>query len=215
MSTWGGSDVVDTKMKMLSPYELQAGVTAPTTYGSMTDESGNLKQQFQVNPYSGEAMQMLKQNAMGSQPSAWAQMQTQAQQQMQGQASDQATRQQMQAQQNGMSNLSRMGGATGGAQALLARSGARDELNAQQGVAQQGIQSRLNINAGDAQQKQGTLANLGNAELQSNQLNQQTQFQNNQGQNMFDVNRYNQQLQAWGATQTANATRAAGHGGKK
>jgi len=199
----------------LSPYEELAGVTTGQYFNSATGDDGQLKQGFRVDPYNGDALQMIKQQAMSQGPSAWAQMQTQAQQQMQNQASDQAMKQGMQAQSGALSNLARQGGAGGGAAALLARSGAREQFGAQQGIAQQGIQSKLGINATDAQNKQTLLGKLGDVETGANAANAQTQKENLLARNAFDVNRYNQQMAAWGAKETAQGMRSAGGGGKK
>lgn len=218
MSKPGASDVFTPEQfnaNRLSPYEQAAGVTAGTKFKGATDENGTLLQQYQVDPYSGEALQQIKAQAMSTGPSAWAQMQTQAQQQMQNQASDQAMKQGMQSQSGAMSSLARQGGAGGGASALLARSGMRDQLNAQQGVAQQGMQAKLGINATDAQTKQTLLGKLGDAETSANAANVDTQKSNLLASNAFDVNRYNQQMSAWAAKESANGVARAGSGGKK
>jgi len=197
-----------------TPYEKAAGVNPPT-FLSTTDPTGNLKDQFKLDPYSGEALQALKSQAFAQGDSPWAQMQKTQQQLEQQGASDTATKRAMQASSGALSNLARTGGATGGAAALMARQGARDALGAQQDISRQGVMQRLGINQQDLDRKNSLLGKFGDMENQANQTNINQASNSMTLQNAFNTNRYNQQMAAWGAKETANGMRSSGGGGKK
>ena len=87
--------------------------------------------------FSGAASQKLQQEALSTGPSDWAKNALAKQQFEEGQAAGSAGLQQQSAQSGAESNLMRLGGLSGGARTSLARSGAKDLLNAKQGVAGQ------------------------------------------------------------------------------
>lgn len=199
----------------LSPYELAAGVTAPTRYEGITGTDGNLKGQFRIDPYAGRAMQELQGQAFGQGPSAWAGMQTQAQQLEQQKAMNDAAKSGQQAMSTARSGLARTGGVTGGASALLAKSGMRDQMMAKQDIAGQGVGQRLNIGQQDLERKTQLLGKFGDMENQANITNVSNAQQDITRRSAFDANRYNQQMSAWGAKETAQGMRASGGGGGK
>lgn len=194
--------------------EKQAGVTPPGYQGT-TDKAGNLLNQYALNPYSGQAEKTLQTMGNSVGPSAMAQ------EQLRQQALDEAKQrgatglQGQQAQDSAMAQLSRLGGLSGGARTSLARSGARDLLNAQQGVSAAGATARYGITDADNARKFGILGNEASTENQAAQQNIGTSVTGLQNRAQFDANRYNQQMQAWASKQSADATRAAGGGGGK
>lgn len=197
-------------------FERRAGVTPPSYEGTRDVKTGELLGQYKFDPYGGEALKALKEQAFSQGESPWAKMQLQKQQMEQQNARGAAGRQAMQASAQAQSGLARMGGLGGGARALLAKQGARDALMAQQGVSREGMGQRLGIQAEDLNRKQGLLSQFGNTEVQGQQFNIGQSTGDIKNRAMFDANRYNQQMQAWGAQQSANAQRAAaGGGGKK
>lgn len=198
-----------------SANEQKAGVNPPGYEGTRDVKTGQLLDQYKTNPYGGEALQALKQQAFAEGMSPWAQAQMKSQALQQQDAKSQAMRQQMTAQSGAQSQIARSGGLTGGASALLVRQGARDLLNSQQGISRAGMGQRLGIEQQDIDRKNQLLGTFGDLENQANQsnLNQATGDINRKA--MFDMERYRQQMQAWGAQQSADATRAAGGGGGK
>lgn len=198
--------------------EIQAGVIPPGYSGLVNPKTGELLDQYKYNPFTGEAAQRLRGEALGTGPSEFAKAQLAAQKYDQQRAMNQAGLQQQAAQSGAMSNLARMGGLGGGARTSLARSGARDLLAAQQGVGAQGIQSRFGINANDLQRRQELLGQTAALEQGSQLQNIGTTKEDLLARNAFNTNRYNQQMQQWAAGKSADAQAAAARssgGGKK
>lgn len=198
----------------LSNAEIMAGVTPPS-YEGYRNADGTLKSAFTFDPTQSSAFNTINQNANSAGPSQWAQMQTQAQKLATNQQMDQAAKSSMQGQDMAASNLARVGGLGGGARTRLAMQGAKDLMMQRQGVDQTGQAAQLGIMSQDAQNKQQMLNNVAQTQLGSQQQNLSTAAGDVTNKAQFDANRYNQQMQAWGSQQTANATRAAGSGGGK
>lgn len=196
-----------------STFEQQAGVLPPGFSGVTNAQTGQLLDQYKINPFAGAAGQKLQQEALSTGPSDWAKNALAQQGQEEKTARGNAGLQEQQAQDTAQSQLMRQGGLGGGARTSLARSGARDQLMANQGVANQGIMQRYGINDTDTQRRQALLGTTADAEMQAQQANVGTQTGALSAKATFDANRYNQQMQAWAAKQGADATRAAGSGG--
>lgn len=196
-------------------FERQAGVTPPGYEGTRDVKTGKLLSDYKIDPYSGEATQLLKKQAFSEGLSPWAEQQLKSQKLMQQDQAGLAGRQAMQAQRGAQQQLATSGGLRGGAAALLARQGQRDLLNAQQGISRGGMGQRLGIEQQDLEKKQALLGGFSDKESGAQQANigQATGDINRKA--MFDMERYKQQMQAWGAKQSADATRSAGGGGKK
>jgi hypothetical protein len=200
-----------------SDQEKAAGILPPG-YNGMTDtKTGQLLDQYKINPFAGEASQRLRQEALSTGPSAWANNALKKQGFEESGARSAAALQQQQGQSNAMSQLMRQGGLGGGARTSLARSGARDALMASQGVGSQGILQRYGINDTDTKRRQELLGQNADVERQADLQNINTASGELKNRATFDANRYNQQMGAWAAKQSADATRAAGRsgGGKK
>lgn len=201
-----------------SSFESQAGVTPPGYEGTRDIATGQLIDQYKINPFAGEASQKLRSQALGTGPTEWAQDLLGKQALEESNARGAAGLQQQQAQSQAQAELARFGGIGGGARTSLARSGARDLLNARQSVGNQGALARAGITANDAQLRQQLLGTTADVERQGDLQNIQTAEGDINRRALFDSNRYNQQMAAWGAKQSADATRAAGSsggGGKK
>lgn len=199
-----------------SPYEKAAGVRPPGFRGLTDIGTGELLDRYKVNPFAGEASQKLKSEALGQGPSPWALMALQQQKMEESQARGSAGLQAQTAQAQGQSQLARSGGIGSGARTSLARSGMRDQLLAQQGISQQGAMARYGINTTDQQRRQQLLGQTADVE-RAGDVNTQQQYLNDlAAKAKFESNRYNQQMTAYGAAQTAEATRNnSGGGGKK
>ena len=198
-----------------SQYENQAGVTPPAYEGTRDVRTGELLDQYKQDPYKGDALQALKGQAFSSGLSPWAQVQMSQQKQEQGNAADAASKNQMQAQSGAQTQMARQGGLTGGAAALLARGGQRDLMNAQQGVSNAGASQRLGIQSADAQNKNALLGKFGDMENQANTANIAAATGDINRLGIFNANRYNAQMQAWGADKSASAQVSASRGGGK
>lgn len=202
-----------------SSFEQQAGVTPPSFEGLRDVRTGKLLSDYTINPFAGEASQRIRSEALGSGPTSWAQQQLTAQGLEESKARGAAGLQQQQAQGQAQSELARFGGIGSGARTSLARSGARDLLAARQNVGMGGAQARAGIGANDAQLKQQLLGTTADVERQGDLTNLNTNMQDMSAKAQFGANRYNQQMSAWAAKQSADATRAAAaaqnRGGKK
>lgn len=192
--------------------EKSAGVTPPGWQGMTDLQTGQLLDQYKINPFAGAASQKVRDMALSTGPTDYAKAALGQQQFEEAQARGNVGLQQQQQNSAALANLSRMGGLGGGARTSLARSGARDALMAAQGVGAQGVMSRANIAQNDAQLKQQLLGTTADVERAGDTANIDTLKANLQAKAGFDANRYNQQMQAWAAKQQADATRAAGGG---
>ena len=198
-----------------SDAEKKAGVNALEFEGVKDIRTGELLDQYKVDPFKGEASQRLKAEALGTGPSDWAKAALDRQKFEEGQGASRAGLQQQTAQSSAQSQLMRQGGLGSGGRLSLARSGARDALMAQQNNAAQGIQQRFGINETDATRRQSLLGQTADVERGADVANIATQKEGLGAQAQFDANRYNAQMEAWGASEAAKAQRAAGGGGGK
>lgn len=193
-----------------SKYEREAGVTPPGFEGFRNRDTRELLSEFKINPFTGEASQKLRAEALGTGPSELANLQLQRQGAEEAKMRSNIGLKSQAEQSNAMSNLMRTGGLGGGARTSLARSGMRDALMAKQGVASDGVMSRFGINESDMQRRQQLLGQTADVERQADMANIDTLKGDVQRRTEFDGNRYKELMGAWGAEQTANATRAAG-----
>jgi len=194
-------------------FERQAGVTPPGWAGMRDVKTGQLLDQYKIDPFAGEASQKIRAEALGTGPSEWAKNALGKQQFEQGQQMGAAGLQSQQAQSQARASLMQQGGLGGGARTSLARSGARDQLMAQQGVGQAGALARFGINDTDANRRQELLGTTADVERGGALQNLGTTRADLENRAKFDANRYNEQMKAWGTKQSADATRAAGRSG--
>jgi len=200
-----------------SEIEKRSMIKAPT-YESLRDpETGELQSQYAYDPSKSEAYGVLRDQAMAAPgESPWAKMQMEKQQLSEQGALDNTATSSAQAVAQAQSNLARMGGLGGGARTRLASQGAKDSMLAQQGTRRAGIEQRLGIGEADIGRQQDMLGRLADEQLGGQKLNLGSLTGDVKDQAKFDLNRYEQQMGAWGAEQTANAQRAAAKkGGKK
>lgn len=197
-------------------FERQAGVVSPA-YQSLIDANGNLKSSYSVDPTKSAAFNQMAQTAESSSLSPWAQMQMQ-----QNTLATQTQRDQANAQSQGgtdqaMQHLMSTGGGTNsGAAAFLANQGSKNALMANQNIGAQSQQNALGIQGTDAQNKQAMLGQVASTETAAQSANAASAISDTSNANIFNSNRYNQQMAAWGAQQTANAqAAAANNSGKK
>lgn len=189
--------------------EKRAGVLPPSYEGMRDIRTGELLSPFKTDVYKGEALQALKQQAFAQGESPWAAMQLQGQKMEEAAARDKAVKNQMQASSMAQSQLARSGGLSGGARALLARQSLRDLLSSNQDIARAGGGQRLDIQKQDLARKEGLLGKFGDLETgaQASDIGRLTGDVSQRA--AFDTNRYNQQMGAWGASQSAQAQRDA------
>lgn len=186
-------------------------------FTSMIDsETGLLGPQYQLG---GElntgALDRMRQDASRDpgQASMWRQLQ---QQKLEGQAGQAAAGAQAQTQ-NAMSNLAMRGGLRSGTAERLAGQGAQRAAQAQQKVLGQG----LNLDVADEQNRLQQLGAVNQANLQQAQFQRAGDQFNIQGalnetlqRRAADINAFNEEMRAWAAERTAQATPSGG-GGKK
>lgn len=176
-------------------------------FKSMVDPStGFLDPKYQLkNDLDTQALDKIQEQALSEGPSKWAQMaeakgKSDAAAQSQGAIADAASR------------LSMKGGLSSGAQERLAMGGAANALKAQQDVG-------ANIGLQDEQMKQAALASLPGMQIQKSQFGQGVNQYNignvlsqNQAEQNAALERYKNDMAAYGAKKSALATAM---GGKK
>lgn len=197
--------------------EKRAGITPPSLEGYRDLETGQLLDQYKFDPYKGEAVQKLREQAFAEGDSPWAKLQQQKLALEQSGLMDSAAKQQLQGMSQGQAALAMSGGLSSGARERLARGGARDLMMARQGISRQGAQGRMGIQEQDLARKQGMLSDFANSEQRAQEMNLGALKEDVNRRAMFEGNRYNQGMQAWAAGQSADAQRAAARrsGGKK
>jgi hypothetical protein len=199
-----------------SNQEKKAGIVPVGYEGVRNRDTGELLAPYKTDPYAGEALQALKTQAFAEGDSPWAKMQLQKQEMEQSKSMNDAAAAQAQGIAQAQSGLMRQGGLSSGARTSLAKQGARDLMMARQGVAGQGAAQRLDIQEQDLGRKQDLLGKFGAAETQANQANIGALTGDITRRGTFDMERYKQQMAAYGAEKGAEAQRAAaGAGGKK
>jgi hypothetical protein len=196
--------------------EQRAGINPADYEGVRNVQTGELLSQYAFDPTKSEAFSRQRAQALEQGPSEWAKLQTQRQQMEEQNQRDLANKQAQQGISQATSALARMGGLGGGARNRMAMQGAREMMMQNQGISRQGMADRLGISSQDEQTRQNLLNQVAGTELQGQQTNLGTLGTDITRKAAFDANRYNQQMAAWGAKQTADAQRAAaGGGGKK
>lgn len=199
----------------LSAQERAAGVTPVGFEGIRDRKTGELLQQFKLDPYQGRASQALSEQAFAQGESPWLKMQKEKLALQQGQAVDQAAKSQAQAMAQAQSQLMRQGGLGGGARARMAMQTARDAALAQQQVRARGMEQGLGLEESDLNRKQDLLGRFAQSEQQAQQQNVGQLIGDVGRSTEFDMKRYGEQMAAYGAQQTAAAQRAAAGGGGK
>lgn len=196
--------------------EQRAGINPADYEGVRNVQTGELLSQYAFDPTKSEAFSRQRAQALDQGPSEWAKLQTQRQQMEEQNQRDIANKQAQQGISQATSSLARMGGMGGGARNRMALQGAKDLMFQGQNISRQGMADRMGIATQDEQTRQNLLNQVSGTELQGQQTNLATLGTDITRKAAFDANRYNQQMSAWGAKQTADAQRAAsGGGGKK
>ena len=194
-------------------------------YESLLDpETGLLKSQYilkDVDKSTLEGYNAIKQRALGTQPSAWAQLTLDKAKQDAMQQKDSAARQAMSGQNQAFTDLAARGGLSSGARERVTRSGARDLMSARQGVESQANTNRFNILTEDEKQRMALLPQFADAEGKLAMNSQNTQKMNIMG--ALDEKRakdsqalqvYQEQMKKWASEREAQATESQGGGGK-
>lgn len=201
-----------------SSQERSAGVSPLSLEGYRDMNTGELLSQYKFDPYQGEAVGKLREQAFAEGDSPWAQLQQQKLQLEQSGLMDDASKQQMQAAAQNQAQLAMSGGLSGGARERMARMGARDLMMARQGVSRMGAQGRMGIQESDLARKQGLLSDFANSEQKAQEMNLGSLKEDVNRKAIFEGERYKSQMSAWAAKQSADAQRAAASksgGGKK
>lgn len=202
-------------------------------WNSLLDGSGNLQDKYKLNAQPDvqidpRAMDAIRQSALRTGPSAWANMAMEKQKLEELSMMDKARQQSAGAQAQNLNALMMRGGLSGGARERMARAASRDQAMGAQGVYRQGQMDRMGINLQDEQNRRQDLNQVANldfqkANLDSNNrayrtqvdtMNLQSLLKENEAKRMWDANQYNEKMRAWAAGKQADAQREAGGGGK-
>lgn len=196
-------------------YERAAG-TLPPAYQSFLDANGNLKSSYTVDPNQSAAFKQLNDIASSSELTPWAKLQLQSNDLSTLNQRDASNRQTQGATNQALQQMMATGGGTSsGASAFLAAQGAKNAVNANQAIGNQAALSALGIQSTDAQTKQSLLGKVADAQTSAQSANAQAAMNDTLAANTFNANRYNQQMQAYGAAQTAGAQVQAAKSSKK
>jgi hypothetical protein len=219
-------------------YDAQGRPIAPEWQGIAGDD-GLLKDTYRMKDWQNVsadrgALNALKGEALRDpkQASQWAQMMLDKQAMEQSAAMDQAARGGQNALLAAQSELAQSGGLSEGSRERMAQRAFREGLLAKQGANRQGALDRMNIGLQDEEKRLGLLNQVQGLENQQADIafkNQEAQgkvdtfnlgkqFDDLTQRRMFDTNRYNQAMSAWGAGKSADAQAAAARssgGGKK
>lgn len=176
-------------------------------YTSQLDPAtGMLKAPYTFDPTKSEAYGKIRERAMGTGPSAWANLMTQKLGVEQAGLQDRAAQQQAGAQAGAQSQLAMRGGLGGGARTRLAAQGARDLMMAGQGIARQGAQGRMNILTQDEAERQNLLGKVADTELQTQKGNIASALDEQRRTEAAKQAKYQEQMKSWGAERQAQVT---------
>lgn len=206
-------------------------------FTSNVDELNNRLSGINLNT---DALKKLREIGLSEGPSKWADLQTQSQKQQEMNAATNAATGNRGATAAGLGNLARSGGLSSGARERLQEQGSRDLAMGQQNIANQGIMARLGIASQDEQNKLGVLSALPGQEVQA----LQPQFQKasmwaqladseagrrqnldlantantlgvKQNEDAARLKKYEEDMKAYAADQSAKAQAQSGGGGGK
>lgn len=184
-------------------------------------ENGQLQGGAYLDPnqYRGNqgALNVLNQKATTQGNSPWMNMQLQKQGMEQQQAMGKMGAQANAANAQARAGLAMKGGLSGGAAERLARGGSQDLNASRQNVMSQGANQRLQLGIQDESNKNQLLGQAVGANQAQNaqnigigQFNTQNTLAENNANNAFQMNKYQEQMKAFGAGKTANATANSG-----
>lgn len=195
--------------------EARAGVN-PVPYEGVRDvKTGELLGQYRYDPYAGEASQALKQQAFAQGESPWAALQRQLLASQTAEARDTFNKENARNLSEAQSSLARFGGLSSGARNRAAMESIRAGQRGGQNLARNAVNQGLGIGAEDINRKQNLLGNFADLESKGQEFNINQLTGDLTRRSAFDSNRYNEQMRAWAAAQSANAQRQASGGGKK
>lgn len=164
-----------------------------------------------------QGMNQFSQEAMRKGPSAWAGLATQQQATEAQNARSRGAAEVAGQGATARSNLAMHGGLGGGAEERIAKSTGNNFMDMSQRVGQEQARNDMQIGMNDEQNRMQQLGMLPGMEMdkvklqgQANQFDTTNAMANNQSKNQFDIDRYHEQMAAWGAGKTADATRDAG-----
>lgn len=177
------------------------------------DKTGLLKDQYQVkNQYNDAGLKAMREGALRTGPSAWANMMNS---QLSSQLQDSRNLASQQAAANlanSRQSLAMRGGLRGGAMERLARGSMQDTMMQNQSITRQGVTGRQNIGLQDEQQRLGMLSQLPGQEMAAAQ-NSQNVSQYNIGEALrekrlkdaFNMEGYKERMRAYSSKQVADA----------
>lgn len=203
-------------------------------FNTLRDQSGllgnpNLRLQAGQDLHADKrGLEAFRERALGTGPSAWAQMAQQKQGLEESNLRNRAAAQSASGQAQARSQLASRGGFSGGAAERLAGQGSRDLMLQRQQVGNQGAQARANIGLEDEKTKNQFLSQLPGQEIaalqpefQNRQMNVDTSKYNIDSalkdkyqEDQWKKDKYSEDMKAWAATEQANAMMRAG-GGKQ
>jgi len=186
--------------------------------------SGELGQRLSGLNMDTRGLERIRRDALRKGASPWAGMMTNKSFAEEAGAKDRAIGQSRAGTNTAMADLAAKGGLSAGARERVARGGGRDMLAVGQDVSRQGNLNRMQIGINDEQNRITQLSALPGMENQLYQANMQKesmwdqakqtdiqrQIEENNKRNLYNQNKYNQQMTAWAAERQAHATENSG-----
>lgn len=142
----------------------------------------------------------------------WEQMMLQKNALDQSSNRDEGARSNAAARATGFSDLARRGGISSGASSRLAKQGGSDLMSFLQGNERAGATNRLNIGAQAETNRMGALKDVMGTELNAQQFNTQNLLTQKRLEDAAKLGKYGEEMKAYGADKTANATANSGGG---
>lgn len=195
-------------------------------YLSMTDANGNLLDQFQMSKKIGadvnlntQGLDEIRNRALSTGPSAWAQLAMEKQQQEEAQGINKANRGAQSAQNSAFSMLAGRGGLSAGQKERLAMQGQRQAFSGGQNARNTGLMNRLDIQMQDQKTKDQFLSQLPSQDMAKANFDQSQRAyrdsyinQDNSlgmkdiaGYNAYNANAFDSAMKEWGTSKTADA----------
>ena len=200
--------------------DIDKGWNERPEFGSILNESGQLGDGYKLNrQLDSRGLDAFRDRALSTGESPWAAM-MKGQQEMQRQNSmESADAQSASGAAQARSSLAARGGLSGGAQLSLARSGARDLMNAKQGINRQAMTNNMNVGIEDEKQRMAALQALPGMENQSfstlldqDKYNMTNTLQQVTDKRNFELDAWKKRMEVIAAGKQADATEKAGKG---
>lgn len=198
--------------------EIDKGWSERPEFGSILNANGQLQDPYKLNrQLDSRGLDAFRERALSTGESPWAAMMKQQQEMQRQGALESADAQSAGASAQAMSSLASRGGLSGGAQLALARSGARDLMNAKQGINRQAMTNNMNVGIEDEKNRLLALQALPGMENQAfsiqtdqDKYNITNALQQIGDKRTYDLDAWKKRMEVMASNKQAEATENAG-----